>query len=273
VAPAPHVAVALAALQLAPSALVNKSGALWPAAPTRKPAAAAAAEPTALKPTALEPLYGAGGDASGGETNGEANGEASGEAGVEAGGELGAAADRDVLGGGFGSFSGVAVVPGRPAVELTLAALGFRVARVRLAPHPTRDADLRTYTAPRKFQVRKLPTSWLCFTRACFRTYAREYTDRYEEAFFKVFLLSYTLHTCTLAAFVCLGRFFKKNKNTNGCGPRRCRGGTFCARSGGCPFPKCRRKPPRQGPATAAPPLPPAAAADNPAGCARWRPR
>lgn len=51
------------------------------------------------------------------------------------------------------SFVGLSVVPSRTLLETTAAAFGFQTTRVRLAPHPTHDADVRTYTGVRRFQA------------------------------------------------------------------------------------------------------------------------
>lgn len=50
-------------------------------------------------------------------------------------------------------YAGLAAVPSRALLEAIAAALGFETTRVRLAPHPTRNSELKTYTSPGRFQV------------------------------------------------------------------------------------------------------------------------
>ena len=51
------------------------------------------------------------------------------------------------------SFAGLSVVPSRPLLETIAAAFSFVPTRVRLAPHPTLDQEVRTYTGLRRFQA------------------------------------------------------------------------------------------------------------------------
>jgi len=51
------------------------------------------------------------------------------------------------------SFSGLAILPSRMAIETTMKNLGFKVSRVFLSEHPTANDDVLTYTGPRKHRA------------------------------------------------------------------------------------------------------------------------